>query len=340
MHSLAWLLLAIGTLCFTAPSLADESEQKEKARVQLATGDGLLSKGDRLMAADKVGQALEEYEAALNAYKKAYRILPDKKIFFPIAMAEQKLGRFTDALEHFQALKDADLELSDAIKEQIDDGLEITKDNLVGFSPVVWPDGASIYVDGKKIGNAPLSKVIYVSPGVHRYAVRKEGFEGQEGSFDRSRGAVERPQLKLRSLSSTHPGDPSKTRNPKKIKTPTPMPKSSVSKTPLWIGLGATVIFAGAATATGLQATSKKNRVQDTSLSLDERTDAQSSGETLALVTDGLIAGAVVAGLFTTYYYFGKVRSGEDVQDELETDFAISPYLSPESSGFVVRGQF
>ena len=78
------------TLLALAPSQVrgDEAAAKREAKKFLGDGDALFAKG--------------EYEAALSAYQQAYAAFPSSKIYYPMAQAEEQLGRTVEAQRAFK----------------------------------------------------------------------------------------------------------------------------------------------------------------------------------------------------------------------------------------------
>lgn len=70
----------------------------------------------------------------------------------------------------------------------------------------------------------------------------------------------------------------------------------------LYVAGGATLAFVAGATTTGIMAVGKQGTFQDDPDSAAGES-ARKSGKNLALLTDGLIVGGIVAGAFTVYYY-------------------------------------
>src|SRR5688500_5835127 len=86
-----WVSCAVvaAVVCST-PASADAAEKDpRKVAIKLVgQGDRLFKKGD--------------YAGALARYQEAFQIFPSPKIFYAMAKAEEKLGRTTDAIAHFE----------------------------------------------------------------------------------------------------------------------------------------------------------------------------------------------------------------------------------------------
>lgn len=311
-------------------SRAQDDAGKREAREQLSAGDRQLARGDRLMGRGRIDRALGAYEKGLEHYRAAYDAYPDGKIYFPIALAEQKLGRFVDSLNHYRQLLEEGEDLNPQIIEQVEAQIVEVKKNLAGLDLVVEPEGATILVDGVAIGEAPLAEPHFMEPGAHTYAVTHEGFTPVEGEVDLAPGVVERREVELAQV----PVVVEKKRPRRPPEDPIARDEGS-ARTPLWVGLGATALFATAATITGVAAVSKHGTYTDDSLGAEEREAARDSGKTLSVTTDLLWVATAASGAFTAWYYF------RDDGDESRTSgVAWAPYVDGEGGGLAISGRF
>jgi tetratricopeptide (TPR) repeat protein len=338
----ALALVFAGTSFVGVPADAyaqDDAAKKEAVRL-LASGDRKLQRGDRHMERDRLGKGKKEYESALADYQAAYDSYPQPKIFFPIARAEQKLGRFLDAFRHYNQLLEEVENPSDALKTEVKKAIAQCKENLGAFDMDVKPKGATIKIDDNEIGIAPLSEPFYVSVAEHTYVITADGHTPREGKITIQAGEVYDESIVLEKIPLVVGDDDDE--QPiltKKKKT------AGVNKMPLYIGLGATGGLAALATLTGVLAASKHGTFTDDTKTPAERESAKDSGKKLALTTDILFVATIGAGAFTAYYYY-KVFKPE--QAELEARKARnakasiwwSPYASDDGAGVAVGGRF
>ena len=75
-----------------APPAEPDPATKAAAKKLLDGGDGFLKKGDYYVKRKKADQAKAEFERALAAYTKAHELVPNPKILYPMAIAEE-IGR-------------------------------------------------------------------------------------------------------------------------------------------------------------------------------------------------------------------------------------------------------
>lgn len=324
-----------------ASARAQKDDAKAKARELLTDGDKKLRRGDRLQERGKMEDAFAEYELALVDYQAAFEAYPDPQIFFPIAQAEQRLGRFVESLQHYQQLLEESKDLPPELKARVQKEIIEVKRNLAAVVLDVKPDGATILIDGKEAARSPMSQPVFVEPGQHTYAVTREGYTPVEGKMDLMPGKEFRREVELERMpvvvGEATPSAPT-TQVDQGVERP--------SKAPLWIGVGVTGALAVAGATTGFVALSRHSKYRDESLPIGEREDARESGKKLAGVTDVLLGGAVVGALVTAYYYYAvyqpKVRAAEDAEpDEYETEaLRIGPMLGDGMAGVAASGTF
>lgn len=341
-------------LLVLVPALAraqPDAVRKKKARELLVEGDKKLKRGDQLLKRGKMEDAFAEFELALVDYQAAFESYPDPQIYFPIAQAEHRLGRFVEALQHYQQLLAEGRNITPALQGTVEKELQEIKKNLASVVLDVKQDGAVILIDGREAARTPTAAPIWVEPGQHTYAVTAKGFTPVEGKMDLLPGKELRRKIVLEPMPVVVKGGDS---DPDTVTaggvTKSAPPVSRPSRTPLWIGLGVTGALAISGSVTGFAALSKHSKYRDESLSDGQREDARRDGKQLAGVTDVLLGGAVVAALVTAYYYYGvyqpRARAAGEAEESLEVDeeesasLRIEPFVGDGSAGVAASGSF
>lgn len=319
-------------LSLAAPRVAAQEKDRDKARKLIASGDKHLARGDKYMNRGKKGEAQESFLAALADYEAAYQAFPSPKIYFAIALAEKRLGRFIQALGHFEKVLAELEEVPENLRAEIERHVTDIKPNLGVIFFRVKPDGADIAIDGESIGTSPLNRPHYVVPGEHEYLITKDGYKRLEDSIEIEAGDVAEDELVLQRLENTIDGD-NEDPIPEK-----PEVKPPVDRTQLYVGLGVTGGLAIGATVTGLLALSRHDTFEDPDATPAERDDAQSSGKTLALVTDAMIIGALAAGTYTAFYYFTVYKKRKDHPEA--DSISVVPTATPTTAGLAIGGRF
>jgi hypothetical protein len=146
-------LLALAPVAPAAPPTPDAAT-KEHARQLFDTGNARLSAG--------------ETEAALSAFLESRTLFPTRGNTLNAALLLHRLGRHDEALELFLSLS-KDFTQSASEKEQVDGEIARLKE-LTGRLEVTTEPGATIAVDGRTRGAAPLGEPLIVLSG--RRAVR------------------------------------------------------------------------------------------------------------------------------------------------------------------------
>jgi tetratricopeptide (TPR) repeat protein len=349
----ARLCAAALLLVVLVPGLAraqPDAVRKKKARELLVEGDKKLKRGDQLLKRGKIEDAFAEFELGLVDYQAAFEAYPDPQIYFPIAQAEHRLGRFVEALLHYQQLLSEGKSITPALRDTVEKELQEIKKNLASVVLDVKQDGAVILIDGREAARTPTVAPIWVEPGQHTYAVTAKGYTPVEGKMDLLPGKELRRKIALEPMpvvvkggeSDTGAGAGTITRSAPAVDPP--------SRTPLWIGLGVTGALAISGSITGFAALSKHSKYRDEALSDGQREDARRDGKQLAGVTDVLLGGAVVAALVTAYYYYGvyqpraraagESRESLDVEEEEAAFLRIEPFVGEGSAGVAASGSF
>lgn len=168
--ALAVAVAVVGILTVVAragPALgevpASNEASRTAARGRLVEGVEALRRGDPARALEK--------------FQEAYALVPSPKIHYDFALAYLGLGRNADALSSFERF------LAEALDAPVDKrekaaGQAVALRQRVGAAAVTVEgagDGATIAVDGREVGPAPLRAPVYLDPGRHELAVRLRG---------------------------------------------------------------------------------------------------------------------------------------------------------------------
>src|SRR5688572_18063577 len=159
-----------------APPAEPDPAAKAAAKKLLDGGDGFLKKGDYYTKRKKADQAKAEYERALAAYVKAFELVPNPKIYYPMAIAEEKLEKWLEVATHFRAFlaqaPDADAKMrADAEKR-----LENAKMNIGVLALTITPEGAQVAIDGNVVATAPLADPLFLAPGEVTLSITADGY--------------------------------------------------------------------------------------------------------------------------------------------------------------------
>lgn len=319
------LLLFVGVL---AGDVTDaHADEKDDARKLLANGDKYLERGDRRRDGGREQRAVHYYEKALAAYKKAHTLVPKASIFYAIANAEARLGRYGDAIAHYESvISEVDNKaLIDLCRERI-------KELAVHMATVtirIEPDGAELSIDNKLHGIAPIKEPIILVPGEHTFTVTADGYTPNEMVMNLEAGSDSKPEVVLDKNSVL-------VKKPRNVDEEDPdfkVPETRILKRPgkgrLILGSVITGTFLAAAGVTGyLTATAEE----------DSRTPLL-----ISTIATGVLA--LAAGGYTAYHYFGQYRPRKKAAKQqairlVPPKFWVSPYVHAEGGGVAVGGPF
>ncbi|MBE7450343.1 MAG: PEGA domain-containing protein [Kofleriaceae bacterium] len=276
---------------------------KAAAKKLLDGGDGFLKKGDYHKKRKRLPQAQAEFERALAAYQKAYEMVPNPKILFPIASAEERLERWVDAATHYSRFLSQAADVDAKLRAEAERRLEEVKLHIGVLSLAVSPDGAQITLGDRVVGTAPLADPLFLAPGDYTLSITADGHKPLEQAVSIEAGSESERAFELESaaviIEAPRPPPP-----PPPVE---PVP-AGPSKLALYATGGLTLAFLAGATTTGILAVGKHGTFKDDGVGDGAREDARQSGKNLALLTDGLVLGTIVAGGVATYYYLKVYR--------------------------------
>ena len=190
-----WLVLGLFlvSLVFTVVSGGPRrahAEDKAKAKALLVKGDKALQRGDRYLEQNHPDKANDAWAEALKFYLQAHDEYASPQIYFPIALAEQRLGNFLDAMHHYEAVLKETENPKPALVAEVDKQILRVRTNLTALELIVDQPGAVVRVDGKDVGLTPLEGPYYLLPGIHKVTVSKDGYSPQEETLNTERGQV------------------------------------------------------------------------------------------------------------------------------------------------------
>jgi hypothetical protein len=273
---------------------------------------------------------------------------------------------YTEAKEQFdEFLQKGAEKMDDASLDQVFSELESLKNIIAVLKIDVLTTGATIKLDGKQIGTAPMLEPVEVNPGSHVLEVQMEGHEPYREEFLLSKGEqkdfavtlVEKPEETTVTPVGPVPGEEKKKTRGKAAPA-------------FWAMGGLTLALAGGATAMGVLTIKKKQELDDLDKStedsypggytpqghedyLDERKSIQDDGELFGILTTSLMAAAgaalvatVVAGVIT-HPFAPKEQppegeSGAEPPPEAEPGIAlqVAPVPLPDGAMLMLGGTF
>lgn len=305
---------------------------RDEARDRFKRGVQLYSDGD--------------FRAALIEFRRAYEVMPNYRLLYNLGQTSAEVQDHAAALRYFESyLAEGKADVPAARRKQVQAEIDKLKGRVAQLTIKVNVAGAEVLVDDVVVGTSPLKEALSVSAGRRRITVQKSGLPAVTRSIDLAGGDKSELRLELTD-EKTAPPPPAATAEaaptaptpPAPAPAPSPPPPPPAAPrgmgTPFWASLGATVVFAGGATVTGLLARSANDRFE-TKLGArgakpDDIEDARSSTRTLALATDVLGGAAIIGAGFTTYFALTRKSDGA----------APTTALRPTPNGAVLTGSF
>lgn len=306
------------------------------ARTWVKAGKELMGRGGQLARRNKLDDAKTQWAKAAVAFEKAIKWGDDPNVYADLAAAEEKLGKLDLAATHYRRV----IGTKTGVRGDVMKRAKANYDELsmkIGLVTVIAkPEGTTLSIGGTEVGKTPMVEPLILMPGTYTVSFAADGFQPKDVEIKVDAGSETERSIELEAITVT-------------IEAPEPEPPEEEpvvvtrppSKTPLYVGAGATLGFAAVGLVTGIMAVGKHGTFTAPESSTPERADAKSSGERLAKVTDVAIGGAVVAAGFTAYWYFFRYRPAQTkYASEREAKLELAPWVQSDAGGFAVGGSF
>ena len=155
---LCLILLAAFTCCGVA--LAEDN--KAKAKKHFESGVNFMK--------------TEDFDSAAAEFERSVELFPTKTGLFNLANCYKGLQRYGKAMTTIRILRE---KYADVLEGDFKHGVEAFEHTIEGMvaklNVKVDRDGATIAVDGEKVGLSPLTYPLLLSPGKHKVSIRLEG---------------------------------------------------------------------------------------------------------------------------------------------------------------------
>jgi tetratricopeptide (TPR) repeat protein len=146
-------VLALVLVLGSSEALAAEPPE-QAASSQFALGVELASQGD--------------YDGALRAFTEAHAASPNFAVLYNIGQTQVALGRPLEATATLSRyLREGRDAISPERRKQVEDQMRLLESFLIDLEVTATP-GASIAVDGREVGRAPLAEPVRLTAGAHK----------------------------------------------------------------------------------------------------------------------------------------------------------------------------
>lgn len=163
----AWGVVALLAALAVGPALAQDKAARKEAGARYQRGITLYKDGD--------------YGAALAEFRAAYRAAPSFEVLYNIGLCERRLFKYGEAVADLERyLKEGGGKVPrdrrDAVAKELSEIRALTAEVTI----TVVGDSADVFIDGEKVGMAPLSGPLLLGPGKKTFKATREGFEPGE----------------------------------------------------------------------------------------------------------------------------------------------------------------
>jgi PEGA domain len=163
------VLLLVVLLSWLPPARAqDQSDPQAKApdAERKSRASAHLVKGAQLIDAEDLQGALAQFEAA-------YRLVPSPVIQHNFGIVYQGLGRKAEALNAFERFLAEAPKAPPAARAHAERAVAELQPQVAALLVRADLDGASIFVDGRNLGQTPHPAPLYLDPGPHHLSVER-----------------------------------------------------------------------------------------------------------------------------------------------------------------------
>jgi hypothetical protein len=310
------------------------------------------------------------YDAALVELNRAAELRPSYKLYYNIGQVRFAMHDYAAASDAYrQYLEKGGDKVPPARREQLKKELDVLAQRVAKLNIETDVAGAEVFVDDVSVGITPLPSAVVVNSGIRRVTVRHPDYLPQVRRLNIAGGVQEKVSFALvnggatgvapapvAATPATAPGPaaPAHASAPARAARPLTAPvKSAPVSAPSnsgpehageqhvpWVGWAATGALVAGATVTGVLALSANSSLSrdrgQLSISSSEVDSKASKVRTLAIVTDSLVAAAVLAGGVSLWLTLSPGSSHEEPEKAGHTPLALG--VGP--SGIRLKGAF
>ncbi len=245
-----------------------------------------------------------DFDAALVQFERAYAVKPNYKVLYNIAQSYFELRQYVEARDALRRyLKEGEGSIEADRRAAVEGDLNDLERRIAHVQLLVNVDGATVYIDGKKVGVTPLTGRVDVSEGQRSVAVEAPDRGSKQRVVRVAGGEEQTVDIKFEELSPL-------------TGAATLGPSSGASSSQgerglgagFWVtGIGALALGAGAG-VTGYLALKSQDDYQS---GLDrfgtkqsDLDDSRDKAKAFALTTDVLAGGAIVCAGVAAVLFF------------------------------------
>ncbi len=322
------LLLALPTM---AEGATNSSDPVEQARAIFHQGVELYNEGS--------------FDAALAEFRKAYRLSPNYRLLYNIALTYFDLHDYVNSIKYLkQYVQEGGSEISAERRKQVGDLNQKLEERTASLEIVCNLDGADIRVDDLSVGVSPIALPVVVNAGPRRVTAVKLGYAVVARMVTVGGKENAKVSLELAVPVESQGGGRAKSRRAGDADgaLSADLRSEATQKAPVRIGLvTSSLVAGGCAIATGVFGVMALNAKSDFEKELDKIPNskdnidsARSKLRTDARLTDVFGAATLISGGVALYYLLSdpgpKKISGK----------TSSIALAPTVGGLLVHGEW
>jgi hypothetical protein len=288
------------------------------------------------------------YEEAYSEFKAAYAASPSYKILGNLGLCAMKLERDDEAIEAYKKYLAEGTDLSPAEIAQVKTDLATLATGVVYLTVTTDPPGAKIVdvrlpVRGERITNVygPITGAtrLGVRQGSHQVTARLDGYPDVTWEIEATAGGVASHAFTFKKAEGP---------TPVAVQAPSAAPVESpkVATRPVtagvYVGAVVTGLLATGAVVTGLSALGKHSDFQaDNNGSNPAQAQSdKNTGETMNLINDVCVGGAVAAAVVTVVLYAARPTVMEDANGGGRASWSVTPFVGQSGGGLGMSGRF
>lgn len=332
-------VLAVATLLSVSSAYAAGPAISDEARRRFTAGVALLE--------DPEGP---RYEEAYREFKAAYAASASYKILGNLGLCAMKLERDDEAIDAYEKYLAEGKDLTTAEQQQVRSDLATLKTGVAHVMVESDPPGARIFDErvpsrGERVlttyGPLDQPTKLGLHQGTHEMVAKLDGYPDQSWSVE-ALGGQDLPEHKFTFVKPVVAAPAPVAEVPPPVVAPAPAPV--VTSRPVtggvWAGAAVTGVLTVATVVTGSLALSKHSDYVSANTGADPSNaqSIRSTGETLNLITDVCLGGAVVAAAVTTILFVGRPTVESPAQ--MGGRFDVVPTVGTSGGGLAVLGRF
>lgn len=341
---LGTVLLALAALARPA---AAQAPAGSASPIAAAPVEAMTAKARELYADGLKAFQQQRWPEAYAAFTGAWALQKHYAVAGNLGATEVQLGRYRDAAEHLAIYTKGIAEDPKRTAKERESArllFDVATSKIVTMTVSVDVTGADVWIDGARVGAAPLADPVFVEPGKHTVEVKLDGYVTERRSFDAAAGEKKAVEVVLKKRPE---GVPAPTAMATASATGTAAPPRSMVPAYVMGGVGLAGVIAGAAfvgIAEGKRAEARElARTPEGKCVVDE-SNLQGTCEKIAGLSADinafgnsgislLVAGGLLAVGGALYFFWPTNRPGASA-------LQVVPLADGRNGGLIVRGSF